>query len=216
MASVLSIQTLVRRSFWLSCESGWSGLSAVVGGDVSLDAFYGFARRLVEGFEGEGLDYAFTGALAVSFYGVPRTTSDVDVMVAVAGEADVKVKVAAALRRVGLEVDERKIEDALASGYNIATFKDKASPYTVDVIFSGEKFEKQAGTVAGLKTFFQSPEGLVLAKLRMIKATVPRERAVKDEGDVRAVLAFADVDVEAVKRQARKDGTLTILESLIE
>ena len=52
-----------------------------------MDAFYGFARRLVEGFEGEGLDYAFMGALAVSFYGVPRTTSDVDVMVAVAGEA---------------------------------------------------------------------------------------------------------------------------------
>lgn len=182
----------------------------------ALEAFYGFVRRLVEGFEGAGLDYAFTGALAASFYGVPRTTSDVDVMVAVAGEADVKVKVAAALRRAGLEVDERKIEEALASGYNIATFKDKAAPYTVDVIFSGGRLEKRAGTVAGLNTFFQSPEGLVLAKLRMIKATVPRERAVKDEDDVKAVLAFAKMDVEAVKRQARKDGTLAILEGLIE
>lgn len=181
-----------------------------------LDAFQGFVRRLVEGFEGAGLDYAFTGALAVSFYGIPRTTSDVDVMVAVAGEVDVKVKVAAALRRAGLEVDERKIEEALASGYNIATFKDKASPYTVDVIFSDERLEKQAGTVAGLKTFFQSPEGLVLAKLRMIKATVPRERTVKDEEDVKAVLTFAKVDMEAVKKQARKDNTLAILESLNE
>jgi hypothetical protein len=181
-----------------------------------LDTFHGFARRLVEGFEGEGLDYAFTGALAVSFYGVPRTTSDVDVMVAVAGEAEVKDKVAAALRRVGVEVDERKIEDALASGYNIATFKDKVSPYTVDVIFSGERFEKQAGTVAGLKTFFQSPEGLVLAKLRMIKATVLRERAVKDEEDVKAVLTFAKVDVEAVKKQAKKDSTYAIFESVIK
>jgi phosphatidylglycerophosphate synthase len=74
----------VRRSFWLSCGSGWSGVSAVVGGDGGLDGFYGFAGRLVEGFEGSGLDYAFTGALAASFYGVPRTTSDVDVLVAVA------------------------------------------------------------------------------------------------------------------------------------
>jgi hypothetical protein len=181
-----------------------------------LEAFYGFVRRLVEGFEGAGLDYAFTGALAASFYGVPRTTSDVDVMVAVAGEADVKVKVAGALRRAGLEVDEHEMDVALESGYNIASFKCKASPYTVDVIFSGERLEKRAGTVAGLSTFFQSPEGLVLAKLRMIKATVPRERAVKDEGDVKAVLAFAEVDVEAVKRQAREDGTLAILEGLIE
>jgi hypothetical protein len=62
-----------------------------VGGDGSLDAFHGFAMLLVEGFEDVSLDYAFTGALAVSFYGIPRTTSDVDVMVAVAGEADVKV-----------------------------------------------------------------------------------------------------------------------------
>jgi hypothetical protein len=182
----------------------------------ALEAFYGFVRRLVEGFEGAGLDYAFTGALAASFYGVPRTTSDVDVMVAVAGEADVKVKVAEALRRAGLEVDEHKIDVALGSGYNIASFRCKSSPYTVDVIFSGEKLEKQAGTVAGLKTFFQSPEGLVLAKLRMIKATVLRERAVKDEEDVKAVLAFAEVDVEAVKKQAKRDNTLKILESLIE
>jgi hypothetical protein len=92
MASELSIQASVRRSFWLGCGSGWLGVSVVVGGDGWLDAFYGFVRRLVEGFEGSGLDYAFTGALAVSFYGVPRTTSDVDVMVAVAGEADVRAR----------------------------------------------------------------------------------------------------------------------------
>jgi hypothetical protein len=181
-----------------------------------LEAFYGFVRRLVKGFERSGLDYALTGALAASFYGVPRTTSDVDVMVAVAGEADVKAKVAGALRRAELEVDEHTLDVALASGYKIASFRCKASPYTVDIIFSDERLEKQAGKVAGLSTFFQSPEGLVLAKLRMIKATVPRERAVKDEEDVKAVLAFAKVDVEAVKRQARKDGTLAILEGLIE
>jgi hypothetical protein len=39
---------------------------------------------------------------------------------------------------------------------------------------------------------------------------------VKDEEDVKAVLAFTKVDVEAVKKQAKKDKTLAILESLIE
>ncbi len=43
--------------------------------------FIEFAKRLAEAFENAGLDYAFTGALAVSFYGLPRTTTDVDVMV---------------------------------------------------------------------------------------------------------------------------------------
>jgi hypothetical protein len=178
-----------------------------------VDAFQGFVRRLVEGFESAKLDYAFTGALAASFYGVPRTTTDVDVMVAVAGEADVKAKVAAALERAGLEVEGHRIDVALDSGYNIASFRCKTSPYTVDVIFA-EALEKRVGTLAGLRTFFQSPEGLVLAKLRMIKATLPRERAVKDEDDVKAVLAFSDVEVEAVRRQAERDGTLAILEEL--
>jgi hypothetical protein len=45
---------------------------------------------------------------------------------------------------------------------------------------------------------------------------VPHERATKDEEDVKAVLAFANVDVEVVKRQARKDRTLAILEGLME
>ena len=184
--------------------------------EKSMEKFYRFANRLAEAFGGEGLDYAFTGALAVSFYGAPRTTSDVDVMVAVAGKADVKTKVTRALWQAGLDVDERKIVEALVSGYNIATFKDKASAYTVDVIFSGEKLEKQAGTIAGLNTFFQKPEGLVLAKLRMIKATLPRERAAKDEEDVKAILAFTRVDLAAVKKQAKKEGTSEILQSLNE
>jgi hypothetical protein len=180
-----------------------------------MEAFYRFVRRLIDGFSDAGLDYAFTGALAVSLYGSPRTTTDVDIIVAVSG-LDVKVKVAAALRRAGLDVDERKLDIALTSGYRIASFRDKASPYTLDVIFLDGALRKRAGTVDGVSTFFQPPEDLILAKLRMIKATVPRERALKDEDDVKAILAFTKVDVEMVKKQARKDNTLGILESLID
>jgi hypothetical protein len=179
-----------------------------------LDGFYGFVRRLIGGFGGAGLDYAFTGALATSFYGVPRTTTDVDIIVALSGGADVTGKVASALRHAGLEVEERRIDMALESGYRIASFKDKASPYTLDVIFV-DALRKNAGTVAGLTTFFQAPDDLVLAKLRMVKATKPRERAVKDEEDVRAILEFTEVDLEVVRELAKRDGTLSILEELI-
>jgi hypothetical protein len=180
-----------------------------------MEAFYKFAVRLIDGFGGEGLDYAFTGALAVSLYGSPRTTTDVDVVVAASG-LHVKGRVASALRRAGLDVDERKLDSALTSGYRIASFRDKATPYTLDVIFLDGKLRKRAGMIAGLATFFQAPEDLLLAKLRMIKATVPRERAVKDEEDVKAILQFTIVDLEAVKKQAKKDKTLEVLEGLIE
>jgi hypothetical protein len=50
----------------------------------------------------------------------------------------------------------------------------------------------------------------------MIKATVPRERALKDEEDVRAILNFAEVDVETVEKRARKEGTLAVWKSIVE
>jgi hypothetical protein len=178
-----------------------------------LEVFYGVVKRIVKSFERMEIDYAFTGALAVSFYGVPRTTVDVDVVVAVA-EVKQRVRLVEALKRAGLVVGEREIDRALKSGYKIATFRDSKTAYSVDVIFSDGKLVKRAGTVAGLPCFYQTPEQLILAKLRMIKATKPRERALKDEEDIKAILNFTKVNVEAVKRQAEKDNTSALFDAL--
>lgn len=177
------------------------------------EAFHGLIRRVVEGFNAAGLDYMFTGALAASFYGVARTTVDVDVVVYVSG-AGGRTRLVSVLRQAGLRIDEHAVDRALKSGYPIATFRDGKSAYSVDVIFSREPLVKRAGTVAGLPTFFQAPEDLILAKLRMIKATRPRARALKDEEDVRAVLEFTRVDVQVVKRKAKADSTLSIFDSV--
>jgi len=40
----------------------------------------------------------------------------------------------------------------------------------------------------------------------MIRATVPKERTLKDVEDVKAVLRFSRVDLETVKEKARKDA----------
>ncbi len=179
-----------------------------------MEAYYCFVTKVVEAFNGTSLDYAFTGALAISFYGIPRTTSDIDVIVSVVDETDVKTKVAAILRKAGLIIDERKIDKALTSGYSIASFKSETSPYSVDVIFSRTRLEKKIGKIAGLDTFFQSPEDLIAAKLRMIKVTIPPERSAKDKKDIQAILNFTKVDLEKVKKQAKKDRTLDAFESL--
>lgn len=171
-------------------------------------------RRLVKALETAGLDYAFTGALAASFYGLPRSTTDIDVMVQVSGEAS-KSKLAHALRKVGVRADEKEIGRALESGYRIVAFTDTRTAYSVDLILLSEKLEKRAGIAAGIQTFFQTPEDLISAKLRMIKATVPKERAFKDEEDVRAILRFTGPDVEAIKKKAKKETTLSIFETLI-
>lgn len=180
-----------------------------------MEAFNGFVKRVVSAFNASGLDYVFTGALAASFYGVPRTTMDIDVLVRVV-TVNNRVRLVSALKRAGVRVDEKKVEAAVQSGYRVATFRDRKSSFSVDVIFSRErKLEKRAGSILGLPTFYQTPEDLILAKLRMIKATVPRERALKDEEDVRAILKFTRVNAEAVRRRAKRDGTLAILDSTL-
>jgi len=178
-----------------------------------LEGFEGFVRRVVGCFNAVGLDYMFTGALAVSYYGRARTTTDVDVVVAVSGRGW-RNKLVSALKDAGIAVDEKKIDAALKSGYKIVTFKDSKSPLAIDIILSEEKLKKKVGNVLGLKTFYQTPEELILAKLRMIKATVSRERALKDEEDVKAILNFTKVNVEAVKKQAKKDNTSALFDTL--
>lgn len=155
----------------------------------------------------------FTGALAASYYGTPRTTMDVDIVVQVSGKAS-QTKLVRALEMVGLKVDPRRIGAALMSGFRIVKFKDVKTPFTVDIILSASRLEKKTGKILGLPTFYQTPENLILAKLRMIKATVPRERALKDEDDVRAILRFSKVRMNTLKRLARKNSTLSILEEL--
>jgi len=179
-----------------------------------MEGYSSFVKKLIDAFESEELNYAFTGALAASFYGVPRTTTDVDVIIALSNETDAKSKIVAVLRKADLQVDERKIEIALRLDYPIATFKDKKTPYSVDIILFRGKLERISGRISGVETFFQSPEGLIIAKLRMIKATLPPERAIKDKEDVKAILAFTKVDIEAVKKQANKDKTFEILQAI--
>jgi len=156
----------------------------------------------------------FTGALAASYYGTPRTTMDVDIVVK-AARGKAQTQLISALKKAGMQVNERRIHEAFTSGFRIVTIKDRKTPFTLDVMLSDKRLEKKAGTILGLPTFYQTPEELVLSKLRMIKATIPRERALKDEDDVKAILRFTEVDMKILKRQARKDNTLSILETIV-
>jgi len=156
----------------------------------------------------------FTGALAASYYGTPRTTMDIDLVAKVDG-GETRAKLISALKLAGLEVDRRKIDAALKSGYGIVTLRDAKTPFTVDIILSNKRLEKSRGSILGLPTFYQTPEGLILAKLRMIKATVPRKRALKDENDVRAILRHTSVKMNTLRKQAREDNTMSILRAIV-
>lgn len=178
-----------------------------------METLEGLIRRLVTSLNASELDYALTGALAASYYGVPRTTMDADVMVKISSSSSC-ADLVSALRKAELQVEENRIVEALKSGFKIATFADSKSPFAVDIILSSKKIDKRTGLILDLPTFYQAPEELVLAKLRMIKAPVPKERTGKDQDDIKAILRFTKINLGALKKRAQENNTAQILENI--
>jgi hypothetical protein len=88
----------------------------------------------------------FTGALAASYYGTPCTTIDVEFVVKVSRDAS-QIKLVPALKKAGLQVDEKSLDAAFDSGCRMVTFEDGKSPFTVDNILSSKNLEKREGTI---------------------------------------------------------------------
>jgi len=120
-----------------------------------------------------------------------------------------------ALTKAGLRVQAGKLRDAWKSEYRIATVQDGKTPHTLDILFSDQKLDLRPGRILGIPTYYQSPESLILAKLRMIKVTVNQARAATDREDVMALLRAAAVNLRMLRRRAIEERTIRILEGLL-
>lgn len=156
----------------------------------------------------------FTGAIASSYYGMPRTTMDVDIIVTVS-EMNHDILVSA-LREIRLNISIHDFQNALESGYKIVSVDDQLTPFTVDFILLDSSLEKIPCTLFDEPTFLQRPENLVRSKLRMIKSTFDREKSAKDREDVRAIIRYSGLNMSRVRDYAARDNTVDVLESLID
>jgi hypothetical protein len=155
-----------------------------------------------------------TGAIASSYYGRPRTTLDMDVVIAIA-QADIS-KLVKTLEHASLRVQERKLIDAWKSQKNpIATLEDRKSPHTLDIIFTDRKLERRPGRILGMRTYYQTAESLILAKLRMLKVTLQSEKAAVDREDIKAILKTSPISLRSLRSKAREQSTLKILDNLL-
>jgi hypothetical protein len=178
-----------------------------------VESFSRFVKRCVRALNRSGLEYVLTGALAASYYGRPRTTLDLDVLVAFRDENTGRL--AKALTSANLRVYKKQLLAAWVSNYRIATIEDKKSPHTLDIVFTDERFERRPGKVLGVPTYYQTAESLILAKLRMLKVTLNGERASTDREDIRSILQIVHVDSRFLRKKARVEGTIRILDELM-
>ncbi len=117
---------------------------------------------------------------------------------------------------MGLQIKKSKVKKQLASGDIKLSIKDEKSSHSADFIIQTlDKLERRAGALLGIQAYYQAPEALVLAKLRMVKATVPRERSLKDREDIRAIIRNTKVDRRKIAGAASRETTLTIFREVL-
>jgi len=166
------------------------------------------------------IPYAITGGFAISVWGNPRSTADIDIVVEL-----MEKNIRPLTKRVlsidkNFYVDEEMVKDAVVhkSEFN---FIDPDSGLKVDFfVMDNTPYNKLKIKRAilrdlyGAKAFFVSPEDLILSKLIWSKETYSQ----KQHDDIKTVLRNSKIklDFKYLKTWAEKHGTIDILNQLIK
>jgi len=134
-----------------------------------------FLLQITTALEMHRVPYMLTGSLASSMYGIPRSTNDIDIVIA--PTRDQLLSVLQLFQRVGLTVHT---ETALAAYRNRTQFNviDFPKGLKVDLIvrkdreFSVAEFERrETYEVEGMRLTLASPEDVLIAKLEWARSS---------------------------------------------
>jgi predicted nucleotidyltransferase len=150
---------------------------------VAVEVF----QRLKAALEGAGVPYMVTGSIVSTLYGSPRTTSDIDLVVAPT-EAQLKALLAS-LDPKDFYVSPEAALDALSrkSMFNVLDFN---SGWKFDFIirksrpFNLEEFNRRVELdIGGIRMHVATPEDIILSKLEWA-VEGSSERQILDVADV--------------------------------
>ncbi|HXG10632.1 MAG TPA: hypothetical protein VNK04_12795 [Gemmataceae bacterium] len=177
-----------------------------------------FLKDVIARLEKTGLPYALTGSIASNFWGIPRTTHDVDVVV-VLSAADVP-RVVAAFGDC-YYVSEPAVRDAVSqnSMFNVIDF---STSLKADLWVTGNQPFNQSmlarrcrvEIVPGQEGYIGSPEDVLLHKLVWHTIT-PSERQLADAAGIAAVQT-GKLDLDYMRRWAAQQGTADLLEAVLQ
>ena len=185
--------------------------------DYELGAFF---TRVVEVLEQLGIPYMVVGGFAAIFYGEPRLTLDVDIVVDMKEEH--MEPFVATFPVPDYYVSEEGIRDSLRRRYPFNVIQPATGakidmmPLTTDPLTFGAFERRQRITYdeAGHTATFISAEDLVLSKLSAFQRA-GSERHLRDARGV-LIIRGEMLDVKAMRRRARAAGILELLERTIE
>lgn len=175
-------------------------------------------RKVSHLLDNLGIDYFITGGFAVSVWGRPRATFDIDMVIEMTN-VDIK-KLASRLRGLSKNsyVEEETMREAVETKGEF-NFIDPATGVKVDFFVLGETSwdrekvqRKIKKDIYGVKTYFISPEDLILSKLKWCKLAESNRHLE----DARSVLNVSrdKIDNDYLRSWAEKLGISKPLEKI--
>jgi hypothetical protein len=166
------------------------------------------------------IPYCITGGYAVSVWGRPRGTFDIDVVVKL--EAKNVVPLATRLRSLSRSgyMEEAVARDAIREGKEFNFFHPesgiKLDFWVVkksDPMDQKELERRIARKIAGHTIYFISPEDLILSKLKWFQKT----ESTRQLEDIESILKIQKkLDISFLRQTAHTNSTLEILDSVLK
>jgi hypothetical protein len=141
-------------------------------------------RKVIEALDRNGIDYMITGSVASSLQGEPRSTHDIDMVVAIQKQA--AAGLVEAFSSPDFYLDEQNIFNAITEQgmFNLIDLRngDKVDFWILtDEPFDRSRFSrKHSEEFMGLKMNVSSPEDTILAKLKWAKLSGGSEKQFTD------------------------------------
>jgi hypothetical protein len=168
--------------------------------------------------ESEGVDHMLTGAFAHGLYGIPRSTKDVDVVLALHG-ADPIAKVVTKLSDI-VEFEPQIRFDTLTWGRRQVGTCRSNPPFKVELFdlfddpFVLEQFRRKRRIFSAQlqrETWLPTPEDVIVQKLRW-----GRNKDLDDARDVLAVQGPESLDMAYIESWCGRHGTLPRLREALD
>jgi hypothetical protein len=176
-------------------------------------------KKVIQVLNQAGIQYMITGSVVSSLQGEPRSTHDIDMVIAI--EKSVAKRLIEAFPAPDFYLDENNILDAIKrlSMFNLINLNtgDKVNFWMLtNEPFDQSRFLRKIGEeFMGLKILISSPEDTILAKLRWAKLSGGSEKQFTDALRVYEI-QYGKLDIDYLEQWVKKLNLESLWKRLVK
>ena len=169
-----------------------------------------FVKTALNALNESGVEYVIIGGLAAIFYGRPRTSLDVDIIVSV--KIENLEDFHKFLENKGFDIDYNDLLSSLKEKSHASIFLSEY-PFRIDLkgvydsLDRASMQNRRREKIFGVTAWIESPEDLVIAKLCY--------GSQQDIEDIRAVLKRQKLNMKYLEKRSKEEGVLAKLKNVL-